>query len=276
MIINQYTQFRRYIAQNRATNFQILGHPLEHLDDNSKNIYLKMICFILRYKENITEEQVVLMERLIRGAKAPYTMQDYLNHSYYIDVEMYQSFLTDILTEGLRYNFAGDILVLTHIGEYDEDEIQFVAEVIESLGIVEYELSHLLKIVKTILEQDVGEYFELGCKAVNQIPLNLLNYFIKSDDQIYFKVTDDRVSFVSTDLQLVNFAEYFAVTNNAINFVGKKTLRFVNCSIDLTFLRLEFYNIEEIKFEIADTGAFVLFFLHRRCITIDEYPPQSC
>ncbi len=244
--MDQFTKLRKYIRMTKANNFPICNHPIENSDD--KDMYIKMLCFVLRYETNLAEEQTMLIDRLVAGTKATGTLQEYMQQSYYVDVDIYKDFIEKVLVDNLKYVFISDVLVLVHIGEYSEDIIEFVAEIIEGLGILENELSYILKVVRTILEQNVGQYFELNAVSLPKLPPNLLKYLLKSDDQVHVQITDNMISFAFTELQVINFADYLEIVNGACAFENKKIVRLIGCTIDLMYVRLEFSDIEQVKF----------------------------
>ncbi|OOB78854.1 MAG: hypothetical protein BEN18_05860 [Epulopiscium sp. Nuni2H_MBin001] len=246
--MDQFTKLRKHIRMIKANNFPIHNHPIQNLDKQSKDMYIKMLCFILRYTENLEEEQTMLIDRLIVGVKGDDTLQDYMQQSYYITVDVYETFVNEVLIDGLKYVFVADMLVLIHIGAHPEDVIQFAAEIIEGLGILENELSYILDVVQAILNQNIGQYFEISAVSPPKLPPNLLRYLLKSDNQVHSQITDSIISFAFTSLQALNLADYLPTINGAVIFESKQTVRFIGCTIDLSHFRMEFFDVEQIKF----------------------------
>ncbi len=244
----QVQNLREYIKQNKAKAYPIEGHPLENASDYVKDMYLKMLCLVINYIEDIGQEQTMLMERIIQGIKASQTLETYMREANDIDDGAYQTIVDEVLINGLQYAFIGDVLVMTHLVDCKTEVVEFIAELVESLGVVDKELEYLLTVAKAVLEQDIAEFLIAKLTKPNAVPIGVLKYYFALDKDIIVNMYEDKWIFFSLNLQTINLDDYIDIQSSRFVFEHKEKVAFIGLEINLSSLQLQFSNIENVMF----------------------------
>lgn len=261
----QINKLREHIRKTKAENYPIEGHLLEKEPDYNKNFYFKMLCMILQYSDSIAEEQTMFLQRLIKGCHAENSLQDYMRQALELDVEDYKEFVEKVLQGDLKYMFVLDVLLVSHLGECKNEYCKFLAEVIESMEININELNFISKICNSILEQN-SKNFEVTIEEIKTEISNLIflpyldMYFsgllLKSQENMYYysndKINQRVLKNFSTEIKS-NKVTYenlkIKLTDENLNFIGCKEVKFINCDFLSNGGRLYFSNVGKVEFE---------------------------
>lgn len=164
-------KFREQMKKNKGEVYPIEGHTLlqKDVDEYTKETYLKMLCVIMRYDGQGSEEQATFIKRLIKGIGGQGSFEEYLRKAMEVDIKFFDEALKQIKENELKYIFTIDSILITYIASNVTDEqISFVAELSEMVGISKDEMELISKIVRTVLEQDNKGYLEI-CKSIETI-----------------------------------------------------------------------------------------------------------
>ncbi len=164
-------KFREQMKKNKGEVYPIEGHTLlqKDVDEYTKETYLKMLCVIMRYDGQGSEEQATFIKRLIKGIGGQGSFEEYLRKAMEVDIKFFDEALKQIKENELKYIFTIDSILITYIASNVTDEqISFVAELSEMVGISKDEMELISKIVRTVLEQDNEGYLEI-CKSIETI-----------------------------------------------------------------------------------------------------------
>lgn len=159
------------IKNERIKRHQIEGHPLNKAEPLIKNLYLVNICAIMMCgKDSVNDAQVTFMSRLIEGARAEYTAEDYLRMTLEINSEKLSEVLAVLkIDPTLKYAFVLDALIFSHLQECSDEQMAYIADLFDVLGITEQELNYLASFAKAILTKDE----KLFAKAIALRPVHM-------------------------------------------------------------------------------------------------------
>lgn len=268
-IINK---FREYMKKNKGSTYPIEKHILsqKNVDEYTKENYLKMLFVIMRYDGQGTEEQALFIKRLISGIGGESTFEEYLRKSMEVDIKFFEDVLKQIKDNDLKYAFVVDSLLITYIAPtVTEEQVNFVAELAEMVGIEKEELKFISGIVKTILEQDTEGYLKI-CDEISideekrNILISVYSYvkefvggakkFIGEDDSCYivFPKIMDIIKFGRCNWRVLDVKEdkMFVISKDAVGCMawggGKEcaykasdirkwlNVEFINSSFDIS------------------------------------------
>jgi len=161
-------KFREYMRNNKGNVYPIENHTLalNGVDEYTKETYLKMLCVIMRYDGQGSEEQALFIKRLIKGIDGERSFEEYLRKAMELDDKFIDEILKQIEENNLKYIFTIDCLLITYTSPNVSDEqIGFAAELAEIIGIKKDEMELIVKFVKSVLEQDCKGYLDI-CRGI--------------------------------------------------------------------------------------------------------------
>lgn len=179
-----------YIDQNKAKNYPIENSMLYESEDFIKNGYLRMLAVVLQVGNNITEGQLNLYKRIVEGASAENTTEEYMRQAMEIEIQEYTDFVNSCKEEELRYRFVLDAILLAADGDNKEGQLKFIASFCENIKMSKEELDYLASMAKAILEQSEAEYVDTFVeKSLEDISEDLfaeyMNAIFDRQDKIY-------------------------------------------------------------------------------------------
>lgn len=252
-INERVNKLRDYIKANKAQNYPITGHPLENVTDYIKNIYLKMLCVITAYGDEVKEEQTLLLQRIISGVYTEGTIEDYMRQALDVEVSDFEEFLMQIKDVRLEYIFAVDAMLVTFVSDSPgEHQSELLAEILEMLCITKPELQYLVAISRSIIEQsndvysqaermrpETVDYREFLCYCRKYITGIVCNsekqLYLSSVKQYSFDLNSLKLS--AQNEQYIVFKQAQVVMENliidnscqALHFEANESVKFINC-----------------------------------------------
>ena len=149
-----------YIDQNKAKNYPIKNEILKSEEDFVKNGYLRMLAVVLQVGDSIQDGQMNLYKRIVAGAEAENSVEDYMRQAMEIEIQEYLDFV-NVCEEGkLKYRFILDAMLLTVDGEEKENRLKFITSFCEDIKLKKEEMSYLVAMAKAILEQNESKYVD--------------------------------------------------------------------------------------------------------------------
>lgn len=266
--MEQYQRLRDYLNHTKGKRYPFKGHWLEDEDGYLQNAWLKMLCMVLQAARNISEEQTLFLQRLIAGIEAEYDVETYMRQGQEVTPEALEEFI-ELLLDGTkgdkdekRYAFVLDALLLSHLGEADEDAEELLAQVCEALRVTLEEMEGLSVICANILCQNIADCIVDSYKYIAIDILHIERPYWLEYAEISRADRDDAIAVVSdlsqyVDVSFVGDEVTFSrelprrntkYTNiSGISFKNRKYVRFEGLKIPL-FSHLLFQNIAQIEF----------------------------
>lgn len=209
-------KLRDYLQSTKGTRAPIL-HKLKTEDNYIKNMYFKALCMVQGYDPDGTEEQTFFLQRLLAGSDTEYDLLTYMRQGREMTSEEYEELVGQLTEKGLEYNFALDVLLIAGLGSGNDEMIQFVAELCESLRIEEMEIKFLVNVTAAILRQDYSSCVILECDRPEHANSNMwIPYVIHIEDKVIFENTGGQWSLIATNSKGVNLADYGEVQKYAL------------------------------------------------------------
>ena len=226
-----------YMDQNKAKNYPIENAMLYESEDFIKNGYLRMLAVVLQVGNNITEGQLNLYKRIVEGASAENTTEEYMRQAMEIEIQEYTDFVNSCKEEQLRYRFVLDAILLAADGDNKEGQLKFIASFCEDIKMSKEELDYLASMAKAILEQSEAEYVDTFVeKSLEDISENLfaeyMNAIFDRQDKIY--ASDNAVLF-----RPLSESDITATSIKAIQQAKQPYVRIIGANINLAEWKLD-------------------------------------
>lgn len=237
-------KMRSYFKEQKANLYAIVGHPLEKSDEYVQMIYIKMLCSLIQYNNLPSEEQLLFIERLLRGIGMSEPLAEYMQKALEIDEQFAEEFVRQFKGSPLRYNFIVDALMLvTNVSHPCSEHIEFISEICEILCINQKEVTFLSQMALSILEQDSKRYMEavektpslceaqdFACYAKNFLVGRMVDHM----HTVYYyanKKTDFNKVFAHEEMarETYTFTQEQVVLENWTIDLSETSWRFVNC-----------------------------------------------
>ena len=122
-----------YIDQNKAKNYPIRNEILKSEEDFVKNGYLRMLAVVLQVGDSIQDGQMNLYKRMVAGAEAENSVEDYMRQAMEIEIQGYLDFVSACKEGELKYRFVLDAMLLTVDGEEKENRLKFITSFCEDI-----------------------------------------------------------------------------------------------------------------------------------------------
>lgn len=144
----------------RNEKYAIVNSDLTELDEFTKNLYLKVLCTVLQYENEPSEMQILFLKRIVNGMDVEEPMEEYLRRALEISEEDMGEFFTLMKENKIKYYFAMDGLLLAAMGDTQTGCYEYLAEVIELMGICKDDLDYICLVASAALQQQSSLYDE--------------------------------------------------------------------------------------------------------------------
>ncbi len=259
---------RKMLKDLKGEKYALVNPELVELDEYVKGLYLKVLCTVVQYKNDPADMQVLFLKRIVNGIGVDDSLEEYMRKALEISEADIQEFLSVIGNNHIKYYFATDGLILSSMGNGNADGYEYLAEIIELLGINKNDLEYVCTIVKSILQQD-SSYYNQSKELVNERVEKLdftpyiRNYYagaiVDSKAIVHYSAPDRKLS--SDIIYRTEHTENKIVFQNldiniltAWKFEGCEEVLFENCKIkgssfSIFFLSCKKVVIRESRFE---------------------------
>lgn len=160
---------RKWMKELQSERYAIENAALKELEEYVKQLYLTVLCTVVQYHNEQTEEQMLLLRRIICGMGVEDNVTEYMRKALEIDETQMQEFRSMIGDGDTKYYFAIDALLLAVLGSGERDTYEYLAELLELLDIHKRELECLCTVAKAIVMQDSEIYDEAKDMMSEQI-----------------------------------------------------------------------------------------------------------
>ena len=236
---------RRMMEEMKSDKYAISIPELVELDEYIKSLYLKVLCTIIQYENNPTDVQVLYLKRIIKGMHAEQSMEEYMRKALDISEADIQEFLKNLEENKIKYYFVLDGIILASIGNGDSVGYEYLAELIELLGVNKEDLQYISLVAKSVLMQESKLYNSAKAlcnervEMVNYAPY-ILNYYcgaiVDTNEEKYYSAPEKRDSVEinypnSYRERKVTFSNLVLEITHDWNFEGCEEVIFKNCVI---------------------------------------------
>ena len=244
-IIENMNEMRKEMRNNMVASYAFNNHPLAEQDDYMKSLYFKMLCMISHYSGDVQEEQLLLLERFVIGANTEKSLPEYMRMAMNEDDAFLADFIDAFKEHQLRFPLVLDSLVLAQAnGTSHPDQLTFIAELSEQLGLTIGEINYLAQLAASIIEQNMERYEVAEEVRPESISFEPFIYYTNSYVRIFLSRKSDHSYFVSfREKTRYDFSNHVAVyISNAKNEVqlDQRSIRIENVVIDTHLFTLIF------------------------------------
>ncbi|OON95456.1 MAG: hypothetical protein ATN31_10980 [Candidatus Epulonipiscioides saccharophilum] len=231
MVINKLTS-TSYSSFKAIQRYPILSHKLVIATNQMKNTYFQMLCLMIRVNGDILDEHRFLIQQIIQAVNAEHTFEEYMRQSCKITKEVYFSFMAELSKNQYQYVFALDLLSMAYFMNPTYERDTFLAKIIDTLQINEFELDFLLKIVNRILEHGILKY--LLWSDMRYTCANTLRREFRETKKLTVIRAKDKLTVVSLVNNKIHLGNYFDLYGHTYYIRDRKTIRLVGVRINLT------------------------------------------
>lgn len=255
-----------YIEENKASLYPVENEMLAEAADHLLNGYLKMLGVILHQGEEITDAQSHLYKRIIAGTPAEEKAEGYLRMALDIEIEEYESFISEVKELPVKFRFLLDALILSCVSRQSPGQIKLVAEFAEALGINAAELRYLAAIAKAELCMDGSAYTDADELKTDSIPENVTTGYLRM-------LTEDGVT-KNSKLTIVHPLHNTEVTEAELEKVMQADtpcVKLANVKMNLKDYRLTFTDKERVVLDGCDfAGCSTIVFYNCKEIIVQN------
>lgn len=261
---------RKMMEDKKSETYALVNPDLVSLDEYMKTLYLKVMCTLVQYENDPADMQILYLKRIISGIGAEESAEEYMKKALEISDTDIQEFLTFMKQSKIKYYVALDGLLLVSMGNPRQENYEYLAEIIELMGVNKEELEYLCLVAKSVLQQQSSYYDEAktkiteGTSSIDFTPY-IQNYYagaiVDSDEVIHYSAPNLKAS------QGINYPkEYKQRTvifeNMDIplkadwNFQGCREVVFKNCNLTGGEHQITFHSIEKLTIDYCKISGF--------------------
>lgn len=149
---------RKLMKDMKANLYAIENPDLVVLDEFNKNLYIKLLCTVVEYENNPSDMQVLYLKRIIKGIGLQEPIENYMRKALEVSDDDIKEFI-DFAKKGcIKFYFALESILLAALGDSNQPNMEYVAEIIELCGVTKNDLEYLSLVAKSILQQDSSYY----------------------------------------------------------------------------------------------------------------------
>lgn len=265
----QIDAVRAYFKEHKAERYPFENPYLREKEEYIQSLYYRMLCALVRYPDEPDDMQVLYIRRLMAGAQAEHTFQDYMKMALDLDTDDINEFISAFHEDELRFYFCVDGLVLLSAVQAHEKAYALLSELIELLGITKDELRYLSVIAAAIVTQS-SQAFDSAKALATHFTKHLSFYpYIRGfySGLITDTSAEKHIYFANGgNISLSQYGPYTAkrvvieniscVLDQDIKFEGCEEVIIRNCILKGNEYRFEFLRVGKVIIENCDISNF--------------------
>ena len=165
-----------------AKQLKLEGHPFKRKGERKRQIYLKMLLYIVRLdtdEENIVN-RLVFIQALKEEFDIELSLEDLYADCFKMDKQLYYEMAELFKTEE-KEHFLVDALIVANItGEANAEICNYIADIISMLGIQSNVVMELAVVSKLVLSQSLSGISREGLKSLQKREKTFRNYIQNS------------------------------------------------------------------------------------------------
>ena len=146
-------EFIKVLKTWKEKSYSVEHTDLKALDDYQKSLYLKVLCTTILYENEASEMQLLYLKRIISGTGIEERAEEYLRKALEITDTELKEFLTLMKGDRSKYYFALDSIILSALGNKGQNNLSYLAELLESIGIEKRDMEYLCRVAKSVVAQ---------------------------------------------------------------------------------------------------------------------------
>lgn len=247
----------------KAEQAAIVNPELVSLDEYTKTLYLKVLGTVVQYENIASDMQVFYLKRIVSGMEVELPLEEYLKKALEISEKDIREFTASMKEGNTKYYFALDALIVASMGYCQQANYEYLANLMQLMGIDRQELKTLCLTAKSVLQQESSFYNEAKqsageyIKQANFLPY-ISNYYagaiVDTEEESYYSAPSrekskgieypiefrkNKVTFKNLDINL----------EHDFKFSGCDNVRFYNCVITGNEASIYLIGCKEVEFE---------------------------
>ena len=163
---------RETMNEMKAELYVIKNPDLVILDEYNKDLYLKLLATIVQYENNPSDMQILYLKRIVKGIETEKSIEDYMRKALELSADDVTDFIEFAKTNNVKFYFALESILLVNMGDYNEQNMEYVAELMELCGVTKADLEYLSLVAKSVLQQD-STYYDQAKEIITESCLQL-------------------------------------------------------------------------------------------------------
>ncbi len=236
------SEIRKHFMELQNEKYTIRNGRLQEKEEYLKSLYVQMLSTVVQYENDVTEMQLLFLKRIVKGLCCELQTEDYMRKALDISMVEVKEFADAYQSEEGRYYFALNGMILSALGGRDDSNYEYLAELIQVLGIHTTELRYLSKVAESVLMQS-SEIFDEAKKMMTE-ELGFLDVTDYIRNFYAGAVVDSKsaVVYSAPEKQVVHSLE-----TGGMEFYQRKVV-FANIEINVAG-EWQFHGCEEVRFE---------------------------
>lgn len=265
----QIDAVRAYFKEHKAERYPFENPYLREKEEYIQSLYYRMLCALVRYPDEPDDMQMLYIRRLMAGAQAEHTFQDYMKMALDLDTDDINEFISAFHEDELRFYFCVDGLVLLSAVQAHEKAYALLSELIELLGITKDELRYLSAIAAAIVTQS-SQAFDSAKALATRFTKHLSFYpYVRGFYSGLISDTSAEKYIYSANGGSVSLSQYgpytakrvvieniSCVLDQDIEFEGCEEVIIRNCILKGNEYRFEFYRVGKVIIENCEISDF--------------------
>lgn len=241
------SEIRKHFMELQNEKYTIHNGRLQEKEEYLKSLYVQMLSTVVQYENDVTEMQLLFLKRIVKGLCCELQTEDYMRKALDISMVEVKEFADAYQSEEGRYYFALNGMILSALGGRDDSNYEYLAELIQMLGIHTTELRYLSKVAESVLMQS-SEIFDEAKKMMTEelgfldVTDYIRNFYagavVDSKSAVVYSAPEKQVVH-SLEKEKMEFHQRKVVfANIEINVAGEwkfhgcEEVRFENCTIN--------------------------------------------
>ncbi len=235
-------EIRNHFMELQNEKYTIHNGRLSDKEEYLKSLYVQMLSTVVQYENDVTEMQLLFLQRIVKGLCCELKTEDYMRKALDISMVEVKEFADAYQSEEGRYYFALNGMILSALGERNDSNYEYLAELIQMLGIHITELRYLSKVAESVLMQSSEIFDEAKKMMTEELGFLDLTDYIRN---FYAGAVVDSKSVViysAPEKQVVHRLE-----TEGMKFYQRKVV-FVGIEVNVAG-KWQFHGCEEVRFE---------------------------
>lgn len=235
-------EIRKHFMELQNEKYTIHNGRLSDKEEYLKSLYVQMLSTVVQYENDVTEMQLLFLQRIVKGLCCELQTEDYMRKALDISMVEVKEFADAYQSEEGRYYFALNGMILSALGERNDSNYEYLAELIQMLGIHITELRYLSKVAESVLIQSSEIFDEAKKMMTEELGFLDLTDYIRN---FYAGAVVDSKSVViysAPEKQVVHSLE-----TEGMKFYQRKVV-FVGIEVNVAG-KWQFHSCEEVRFE---------------------------
>lgn len=163
----------------KVKEYALPHYLLRSQEDRVKTSYFLMLGVFLLANDNVNEEQKQHLWGLLSGAEHNKTIQELMSDAENVEIEDYEKFVQTFTDNQLKYRWCFDCMTLSWLGEWSDEQMSFLADLMEELGLCIEDVAYIKKQSRVLLEGNIKRYLEAELLRPESIPENWLQTYVE-------------------------------------------------------------------------------------------------